>query len=55
MTLLATCHTKAASWHYMNKNYVTHCFNLIDLLNTMVLLTMALASHDADASTNSVK
>ena len=37
------------------KIYVTHCANCIDLMTTLVLLTMPLVSHDADASANNVK
>ena len=37
------------------KHYVAHYFNCLDLMYTVVLLTMPLASHAADASGNSVK
>ena len=37
------------------KGYVAHCVNYLELMNTMVLLTMPLESRDADASTSSVK
>ena len=34
----------------MTKSHVAHCFKCLELMNTMVLLTMLLVSHDADAS-----
>ena len=37
------------------KSYVKHRFLYLDLIYTVVLLTMPFASHDADASANSVK
>ena len=44
MILLESCNT----WHknhdnIWTKSYVTHCFNHLDLMNRMVLLTMAFA------------
>ena len=54
MTLFASCETDLASWHYVTKSYITHCFNYINLMNTVVWLTIALASHGTDASANSV-
>ena len=38
------------------ENSVAHCFSCLDLMNTIVLLTMPLSLHDADdAITNHVK
>ena len=37
------------------KHYVAHYFSHLDLMDTVVLLTMPLASHDGEASANSVK
>ena len=37
------------------KCYIAYCFNYLDLINTMVLQSMPLTSHDADAIANSVK
>ena len=37
-------------WHYMTKSYVAHCFHHLDLMNTTVLLTMPLTSHEANAN-----
>ena len=47
--------TQASKASNDQQSYVTHCFNYLDLMNTGVLFTMLLASHDADASTNIVK
>ena len=52
-------------WHYVTlvpasmtsndqKFYVVHCVNHLALMNAVVLLTMTLAPHGADASSNSV-
>ena len=56
MTLLASCVTAPASMASHNqKCSVAHCFNCLDLMNTVILLIMPLASYAADASANSVK
>ena len=39
---------------YDPKSYDAHCFRCLDIINTVVLLIVALASHD-DASDDSVK
>ena len=44
-------HWHEHQWHYMPKKYVVHCF----VVWALCLMTMPLASHDADASANSVK
>ena len=36
------------------KCYIALCFGHLSLMNAIVLLAMPLASHDADASANSV-
>ena len=41
--------------HYMTKKYVAHCFSHLDVMNSVVLLTMLLASYGADASVSSVR
>ena len=50
MTLLASCDTgtniNGITWP---KGYITHCFNYLDLMSAMVLLTMALAAHNVDS------
>ena len=40
---------------HVQKHYAAYCFNHLDLMNAVVLLTVVLASHDADAIVNSVK
>ena len=37
------------------KGFVAHCFNCLDLMNRVVLLTVALVSHGSDSKVNSVK
>ena len=55
VTLLASQNTDTSinGLHDQNSN-VTHCFNNLNLMNTIVLFTMSLASLDSDASANSV-
>ena len=49
-------HWHQHQWHQMTKMlHCTHCFSCLDLRNTMMLLTVPFAWHDADASANSVK
>ena len=45
----------AVSQHYMTKTFYYTFLHNLDLMNTVLLLTMALASHHTDASANSVK
>ena len=56
MMHLASCDTDTSingiTWP---KIYVAHCFNFLDLMNTVVLLTMVLSSHDDDDSAINVK
>ena len=49
--------TQKPAWialHDQN-SYVAHCFKLLELMNKLVVLIMALAPHDADASAKGVK
>ena len=56
MTLLASFNTDTSTIALCDpKSYITHCLNHLNVMNTIVLLAMALASHDADASVSSVK
>ena len=40
---------------YDQDSYIEHCFSYLDVISAVALLTMALASHAADASANSVR
>ena len=42
-------HWHKHQWNLWPKNFIVLCFNHIDLMNTLVLLTMPLASHGVDA------
>ena len=48
-------HWHQYQWYHIAKNVVAHCCSHLKLMKAMVLLTMTLASHDADVSANSVK
>ena len=47
--------TQAPLALHNHKSYITHYFNHLDTMNTVVLWRIPLASHDADACASSVK
>ena len=56
ITVLASCVTdNSINGITLPKCHAAHCFSYLELMNGMVLLTIPLVSHDADASANSVK
>ena len=56
MTLLASCDSDPSIMALHDQiSFITHCYNHLDVMNTVVLLAVALASGDADVSGDSVK